>query len=85
MVEQIGEWPDYSEHDPRLIPLEVISWLELLNHELITPEDVPAIQAFLRTPLGDELQGWARWREYWDTLDYERRREELKANPYYST
>ena len=83
LVEQLGEWPNYPEHDPRSIPMEVLSQLEVLNYELITPKDIPAMQAFLRTPLGNESQGWTVWRSYWDNLDLESRKRELESNPYY--
>jgi hypothetical protein len=84
-LEQLSELPSYAEENPRSIPLEVLVQLDALNHQLITSDDIPAIQAFLNTPTGKEPIGWAAWRKYWDDLDLERRREELKSNPYYST
>lgn len=80
---QSEEWPEYSEEDPRSIPLEVLSQLEILNHQLITKEDVPAMLRFLDTPPSRELDAWRRWREYWDEVDFDKRRQELKDNPYY--
>jgi hypothetical protein len=84
LIEQVGEWPNYPEHDPRSIAMEVLSQLEVLNYELITPEDIPAMQAFLHTPLGKESQGWIDWQRYWDSLDLESRKRKLESNPYYS-
>lgn len=85
LSDQLGEQPLCPEHDPGSIPMEVLLHLEILNHQLITPEDIPAMQAFLNTPLGNESQGWAAWRSYWENLDLESRRQKLKLNPYYST
>jgi hypothetical protein len=84
-LEQLSELPSYAEENPRSIPLEVLVQLDALNHQLITTDDIPAILTFLNTPLGKEPIGWAFWRKYWDDLDLEHRREELKSNPYYCT
>lgn len=84
-LEQLSELSSYPEEDPRSIPLEVLVQLDALNHQLITTDDIPAILAFLSTPPGKELTGWALWRKYWDALNLERRKNELKSNPYYCT
>jgi hypothetical protein len=83
LMDELSEHPSYPEHDPRSIPMEVLLHLDALNHQLITPEDIPAMQAFLRTPSDKESQGWADWRSYWDSLDLESRKRELESNPYY--
>lgn len=85
LLEQLEEYPTYPEHDPKSIPMEVLLYLDVLNHQLITPEDIPAMHAFLHTPLGNESQGWAVWRSYWDNLNLECRRQALEINPYYFT
>ena len=45
-------WPDCDEGNFRSILVEVLSHLEILNHQLITQEDIPAIVQFLKTPEG---------------------------------
>lgn len=85
LMDKLGELPHYPESDPRSIAAEVLLQLEILNHQLITKDDIPAIEAFLDTTLGQEPQGWAQWRSYWKQLDLESRRQELKSNPYYCT
>ena len=35
LCEQYEEWPTLSEHHPESIALEVLSHLEILNHQLI--------------------------------------------------
>ena len=84
-IDELGELPSYPEDDPRSIPVEVLLYLDILNHQLIIPEDIPAMEAFLRTLPGDEAQGWAIWRNYWNNLDLETRKQELESNPYYCT
>jgi len=80
-----GSWPQYPHEDSRSILVEVLSQLDALNHQLITRDDIPAIIDFLRTPKGKELDAWKIWKEYWENVDYERRKQLLKHNPYYST
>ena len=64
---------------------EVLSQLSILNYQLITSEDIPAIIQFLNTPQGEEQEGWRKWHSYWDTLDITQRRDSLEGNSYYST
>jgi hypothetical protein len=79
------EWPEYCETDDRSIAIEVLAHLEILNHQLITRDDVPALLDFLDTPPGQAARGWIRWRQYWDGIDFAQRRRELATNPYYIT
>lgn len=80
-----GNWPQFPREDPRSILVEVLSQLDILNHQLIAKDDIPAIIEFLHTPKGKELEAWKSWKEYWASVDYERRKQLLKHNPYYST
>ncbi len=79
------EWGPYSESDTRSIAVEVLSYLDVLNHILITAEDIPTIINFLKTASGNEVQGWQVWKEYWSKIDIHQRKENLKSNPYYHT
>lgn len=85
VLEAVREIPHYPESDPRSIASEVLLQLDVLNHQLITTEDIPAIEAFLKTPPGQELRAWAEWRDYWKHLDLQGRRQKLENNPYYCT
>ena len=84
LCDHYEEWPMFPEHHPESIAIEVLSHLEILNHQLITREDIPAMLTFLDTPLGKELRGWKTWRRYWDGLNLHSRQNVLKNNPYYS-
>ena len=83
--EEQEHWPTYPKDDPRSIAVEVLSQLEILNHQLITRADIPAMLEFLNTPQGSELRGWSVWERYWEKLDLDTRKKALKDNPYYST
>ena len=85
IMEQAEGIPNYVETDPRSIAMEVLVQLDILNHQLITTEDIPIIREFLATPAGKEAEAWVRWRQYWNTLDLRTRRLQLQSNPYYST
>ncbi len=79
------EWPVYDESDDRSIEIEVLSQLAILNHQLITVQDIPVMLEFLATPPGHAREGWERWKRYWESLDMDQRCKELAANPYYTT
>ena len=76
--------PTYPRGDPRSIAIEVLSQLEVLNVQLITPEDIPAFLEFLDTEAGQEQAAWEKWARYWAGVDFKRRLRELADNPYYS-
>lgn len=84
ILSRVGR-PGLPRSDARSIPLEVVSHLDVLNHQLIVPADVPCILEFLATSPGQELEGWTRWLAYWASVDYECRRRELHDRPYYCT
>lgn len=89
-AEELGESlfragpPSFPRSDPRSIAAEVLSELEILNVQLITPADVPALLEFLATNAGEEERGWQRLMNYWDGIDFDKRLHELATNPYYS-
>ena len=85
IMDSLGELPSYPEGDSRSIPVEMLVHLDALNHQLITADDIPAIEAFLHTPQGDEARAWADWQSYWNNLDLEARKRELQDNPHYCT
>ncbi len=74
----------YDRVSPQSIALDVLSSLETLNVQLVTPEDIPAMFRFLETPADQERLGWQAWYQYWQNIDYNRRRQSLRDNQYYS-
>jgi hypothetical protein len=83
LVEQHG-LPELPDESPESIPVEVLGQLELLNHQLITTDDIPALTRFLQTAPGKEAEGWATWHEYWNALNLEDRRRSLRGHSYYA-
>jgi hypothetical protein len=76
--------PTYPQDDPRSIPIEVLSQLEILNVQLITPVDIPALLRFLAAEPGEEQSAWQQLADYWNGIDFKQRLLELKDNPYYA-
>lgn len=69
-----AEWPEYAETDDESIVAEVIMQLDGLDVGWITTDDIPAFMDFLNTAPGNSLDGWRRWRHYWDGIEFESRR-----------
>jgi hypothetical protein len=61
--------PTYARSDPHSIFYAVLWLLEALHVQPVTPDDIPAILAFLDTPAGSEESGWQQWDGYWDGID----------------
>jgi hypothetical protein len=80
-----GNWPEYDRTDDRSVAIEVLLHLDVLNHQLITSQDVPAMLEFLDSPSDQTREAWAGWEEYWKSIDWTARETELASNPYYST
>lgn len=77
------EWPILPDEDDRSIAIEVLMHLDMLNVQWITTDDIPAMRAFLGTLPGRSVLGWQAWTDYWDNLDFEKRRRDVQANDYY--
>jgi hypothetical protein len=73
---------EYQPRGPRSIGAEILSQLSILNHQLITRDDIPAMLRFLDVNLGSELDAWSEWTRYIDGIDYQDRENELTYPPY---
>src|SRR5574341_254962 len=82
LIWESREWPHYDENDDRSIPLEVVSQLDIMNHQAITVDDIPAMLEFLSTSPGQARHGWRRWRAYWQKIDMEQRLRDLAHDPF---
>ncbi len=66
-------WPTYDHTDHRSIAITVLHVLEALYAQLVFREDIPALLAFLDTPLGEEQAGWDTMDRYWEAIDWDYR------------
>ena len=55
---------DYK-HDYNSIVYEVTEHITWARQYRFTQADFEAMEEFLTTPRGKELEGWAKWEEYW--------------------
>ncbi len=83
IVDNLGQLPEYSKNSFESIVTEVLFLLDAINQHLFTKEDISAIQEFLLTPKGKEIIGWEQWKNYWENIDINLRKTELKNNPFY--
>ena len=62
---------------------EVLAALDMLDMNLVLPEDAPIYLRFLSTPAGEFTSGYAEFRRRLDAIDYDCRRKELRDTmPY---
>jgi hypothetical protein len=84
--EQYGpgvEFEDREGADAYSVSLEVVARLDMLDQNLITPEDVPMYLEFLGTPLGEFQAGMERFEQALARIDYVGRRRTLRDMPPY--
>lgn len=78
------DWQDLPRSDPLSVAYEVLSQLDMLNHQLIVPDDIPAIMAFLESSPDAAAAAWEQWERYWATIDFEERRKNLRGDDTYA-
>lgn len=67
------------------ILIEILSHLEVLHHQLIIKDDIPAFRKFLNVTEDKELQAWKEWEKYWESINFDDRKMLLRSNEFYST
>lgn len=77
---------DYAdwERDEDSVTNEVLAALDMLDMNLVLPEDVPIYLEFLSTPQGQFKIGYERFRQRLDQIDYASRSERLRDVPPYA-
>lgn len=75
MIDQ--DCPELERNDPYSAVLEVVSQLDILNQQLITVEDVPAIKGFLQQAQIDLESAWLDWERYWESIDFDLRKMKM--------
>lgn len=82
--ERYADDKEYGKGDSESIAMDILINLDSLDRQLVTREDIPAMLSFLATPPGQEHESWQVWERYWDSVDFEQRRQSLAGNGYYS-
>ena len=76
---------DWENGEDYSVTMEILSYLEMMDINFITQEDIdPAIE-FLQTKIGYYKEGSEKWGAYKATINYEERMKKLKGHyPYVS-
>ncbi len=93
-AEQVHEWAedrfgqvdvdDWEGAEEQSVANEVLAALDLLDMNLMLPEDTPLYLAFLRTPPGQFAAGYQILQDALDRIDYPARQAALRAVPLYA-
>ena len=62
----------------------VLGYLDMLDVDFTTQEDIEPCKEFLRTPIGKLDEGYAKWQRYIATIDYAEREQRLRGIPPYT-
>ncbi|WP_190294967.1 hypothetical protein [Marinobacter sp. R17] len=73
---------DYPESDLRSILVEALFGLANLEIQLFVKEDIPEFLAFVSAHDGPE-GAWKRWNDYSKSIDWPKRADKLKEDPFY--
>lgn len=76
---QYDDWDDESS-----VANEILCHLDSLDMHFVLVEDVPIHLAFLETPIGGFLEGYRKWRQAHDLIDYPARHQQLQDDPIYA-
>jgi hypothetical protein len=77
------DFEDREGADAYSVALEVVVKLDMLDQNLITPEDIPIYLEFLGTPLGEFQSGMEHLEQALARIDYVERRRTLRDMPPY--
>ncbi|RZI45291.1 hypothetical protein EDM53_05475 [Rickettsiales endosymbiont of Peranema trichophorum] len=91
-TEEIQGWGEekYTSNDLRnaslserehFIVIEVLQYLEFINMNLVTKDDIPHILEFIDG--ADHNDAYKKWNEYLNNIDYKSRADLLKGEAFY--
>jgi hypothetical protein len=75
---------DWEGVESNSVANEVLRALDMLNMNLMLPDDIPFYLEFLDTPEGHFDEGYRKWRDALNRIDYSAREEALRANSLYA-
>ncbi|MFC4348641.1 hypothetical protein ACFO5Q_12375 [Kordiimonas lipolytica] len=77
------DFEDREDQEENSVSNEVLAQLDMLDMNLLVPEDIPSYIEFLSTPLGGFDDGYSKLKAYLGTVNIDVRREQLKGtSPY---
>jgi hypothetical protein len=79
----LDDWETDGEEE-NSVANEVLAQLDNLGMNLVIRDDVPIYLEFLRTPRGSFAEGYRKFREAIDSIDYKARLKSLREIPLYA-
>jgi hypothetical protein len=76
------DYEDWEGDDS--VTSEVLSAMDMLDMNLVLPEDAPIHLEFLCTPSGQFQAGYAKYKQALERIDYPSRRAALRNAPLYA-
>ena len=70
--------------EEEFIGIEVIAYLEFININLTTKEDIPYVLNYLDTAKPYKDEAYNKWNRYLKGIDYKKRAKELKDDQFYA-
>lgn len=77
------EYEDWDEAEEYSVTNEVLAALDMMDMNLMTPEDIPAFLDFLETPPASFEEGYNRLQQYLEQRDIKKRAAALVTDPFY--
>jgi hypothetical protein len=77
------EYEDWDEAETNSVTNEVLAALDMMDINLMTPEDVPAYLDFIETPPASFEEGYKKLQQYLKQINIKKRAAPLVADPLY--
>jgi len=77
------DYEDWDEAGEDSVTNEVLAALDMMDMNLMTPEDVPAYLDFLETPPAAFEEGYKKLQQYLNRIDIKKRAAALVTDPFY--
>jgi len=77
------DYEDWETDGENSVTKEVLAALDMMDMNLMVPEDVPVYLEFLNTPLGSYTDGYLRLRQYLQCVNIKKRQKALSEIPFY--
>jgi hypothetical protein len=75
---------DWEGIESNSVANEVLRALDMLDMNLMLPDDIPFYLEFLGTLEGQFYEGYRKWQDALNRIDYGARKEALRANPLHA-
>jgi hypothetical protein len=77
------EYEDWDEAEENSVTNSVLGALDMMDIDLMTPEDIPTYLDFLETPPASFEEGYKKLQQYLEKIDIKKRAAALVTDPFY--